>query len=140
MANPVPRADLEVANQLNAQIVSLALGTNLFHSPVKPPGTGVPIACVFCVMPFGGLGPLPYLGKNEDFLEQHVQVFVRGARDDFSGSNALAREIWSALHRATPIAAGYITILVRESQPTYIGLDNTESPRWVLNTRLLYSG
>lgn len=119
---------------LAAAGLGLTGGTNLFGGPVRPQGSGVPLASVFALST-GGPVHQPYIGNAHDLTIATVQVNVRGAPGDFAGGETLARACLVAIHRAA--IAGYAGCIVREPRPTYLGADaGTDTHLWSLNVEL----
>lgn len=108
------------------------LGSTLFLGPVRPPSAGVPHKAIFCLAT-GGASPLTHSMNNAgpDIKRASVQVRVRSNVNDFSGGQTVARAVWSALQRA--VFAGYMSITCRESEPVYLGQDDTEHHEWSVN-------
>jgi len=128
--------DAAIATHLAAAGLGLTLGTNLFRGPVRPVSPGVPESAVF-VLAGGGPAPVPYLDAAEhgDTYFFDVQVRIRGSREAFATTRTLARGIRNALHRAS--ISGYLSVLVRESEPTYLGFDGSERPEFSVNAQLV---
>lgn len=70
-----------------------------------------------------------------DIKRASVQVRVRSNVNDFAGGQQKARAVWSALQRA--VLAGYMSITARESEPVYLGQDDTEHHEWSVNVETL---
>jgi hypothetical protein len=124
--------DEAVASVIDTALASLTLGTNLFQGPVRPPSSSVPHKAVFCLAT-GGPAPLMHTQGNNgpDVKRASVQVRIRGDVNSFAAGQTLARSVWTALQRAT--FAGYMSIACRESEPVYLGVDNTEHHEWSVN-------
>jgi hypothetical protein len=143
MGYPSSAPEVEVSQILANAVATTGcvLGTNLFRGPMLMPSATVPRACTFVFPPVvPGPRPAPYLGIGQDDREFIVQVLHRGSSDGYEVGAGISRAIWTALHRASPLSSGYYAIYVREPDPLYIGLDNLEQPRWVMNIRLWYKG
>ena len=81
------------------------------------------------------------MGQATDFREFRIAVITRGNVNDFS-CQAKAWAIWEQLHRtaSSSLSAGYFSLVVMETQPTYLGFDAQRHPRWILTARLWYKG
>lgn len=124
----LPNPAMAVATILAAESsLRLRIGRNLFLGPLRPPGAQVPAEVVFCLND-GGPAPVPYLGNSGDFHRASVEVTLRGGPDNVEASETLARGCMEALQRQQP--AGYITMLVQQSQPIYQGADNEGRHLW----------
>jgi hypothetical protein len=123
--------DLAVATILQTAGVG-TLGSTIFRGPVRPVGAGVPHKAAFCLAT-GGPAPESQCAANvgPDILRATVQVRVRGNVGDYGGGVGFARQIWTALQRAT--YSGYMGIVCRESEPVYLGRDDTEHDEWSVN-------
>jgi hypothetical protein len=128
--------DAAVATHLAASGLLLVVGTNLFRGPVRPVSTGVPAKAAF-VLATGGPGPVPFIDAavNGDTYYFDVQVRIRGEREAFATTRTLARGVRNALHRAS--ISGYLSALVTESEPAYLGPDDSERPEFSVNVRLI---
>lgn len=121
--------------------LALSQGTSLFCGPMPDGGPhaspAVPDRCV-SVMLTGGGSNEPYNdgGAGAELCRSTVQVFIRGDRDAYSTTQALARSIRDALNFAT--VTDYIGADVRESEPTWLSFDETRRPLWTLNVELLW--
>jgi hypothetical protein len=132
-----------VVTQLQGSSLGLtappASGANLFQGPVRPVKPGhVPAQAVFCL---GTGGPPPLIYGNlegDDIRRSTVQVRVRSGQADFAGGEELARACLDALQRQKP--AGFISFLVRESEPTYLAQDEQGCHEWSLNVECMWKG
>lgn len=124
--------DEAVRTVIDSALATLTFGTNLFQGPVRDPSVTVPHQSVFCLST-GGPAPLLHSqgGAGPDIKRASVQVRVRSNVGDFAAGQALARSVWSALQRA--VFAGYMNIVCRESEPVYLGQDDTEHHEWSVN-------
>ncbi len=150
IAGLTPTPESDVANYLATEIPELTMGTNLFTGAVLPANVdgregGVPGLSVF-VTSTGGPPPMPYMGlvgSAGSFYYHGIQVSTRSAPSQQAQGIELARAIRDALHRATiPMAGGgsYPFCLVKESQPLYLGADQTNRHRWSTNLDLRSAG
>lgn len=140
-ANPATGPDEFLVDRLAAQLGTLTKGTNLFFGPEIPPdgGATVPHLCVFCL----GTGGPPAEGFfSTDEVERRftVQIIVRSNVDLRVAGLALARSIYPEIHEWVPGTGGYFNVVVREADPVYLGLDDTEHHRWANNVELWYKG
>ena len=131
MTAPSPDSDIRTA--LAGSGLGLVAGTNLFCGPVRAPMPGVPPLAVF-VLASGGYGPRPLLGSHTDYRISTVQVTVRSAEQDFAGGQSLARSVLIALQRAA--ITGYASVVMRESEPNYLGQDQDARHLWSLNAEM----
>jgi len=124
--------DVDVATYLAAQGFG-TIGTDLFHCAPKPPGGGIPDACIF-VLDSGGPAPDPYFrvgGASASFYRVGVQVRVRAAVGQSAAGKERARDVLTALHLAA--IAGYTAVHAQTSAPLYLGRDDTEHDEWSVN-------
>ena len=129
--------DLDLANHLAAQGLG-TVATDIFAGPMKPPSSQIAKASIFCIST-GGLPPVPYLdASTSDFNVATVQVLVRGDVGAYSTAQTKAMNARDAIQRA--VIAGYVAVYVRESNPNFIGLDDTEHPMFTLNAELQWKG
>ncbi len=129
MAQP----DDAVVTKLAAAGLGLTSGTNVFAGRIRPQGSGVPFASVFCEAT-GGPVNQPYLGNAADWRVKTVQVRVRSDPRAFETGQTLARGCLTALHRAA--LTGYTWCYVREPHPTYLQQDESGCHHWTLNVEL----
>jgi hypothetical protein len=123
--------DLAVATILQTKGVG-TVGTTIFRGPVRPVGAGIPHKAAFCLAT-GGPAPLTHDAGNAgpDILRASVQVRIRGNVGDYANGVAFARAVWFALQRAT--YTGYMSVICQESEPIYLGRDDTEHDEWSVN-------
>ena len=82
---------------------------------------------------------MPYLdGSQSDFSAATVQVLVRGDVGAYALTQTKARSALAAIQRA--VISGYVAVYVRESDPNFIGLDDTEHPIFTLNAEMQWKG
>lgn len=128
--------DATAVDVLAAAGIGLTEGSNLFAGPVRPPIEGgrgsVPSECVFCLAT-GGPEPFRFIASTNNAMILHsvVQVTIRSDRNNFESGQTLARNVWDSLE--TDDWSGYIEAKARESEPLYIGIDDIEHHRWVVN-------
>ena len=124
--------DSAVSSILAGASIGLTVGTNLFLGPVREQAAGMPHKAVFCLAT-GGPSPLMHVQGNTgpDIKRSNVQIRIRSDVGAFAVGQALARSVWSALQRAT--FTGYMGIACRESEPVYLGQDDTEHHEWSVN-------
>ena len=129
--------DLDLATHL--QTIGLGtLASDIFAGPTRPPSASISKASIFCIST-GGLPPLPYLdGSQSDFSAATVQVLVRGEVGAYALTQTKARSALAAIQRA--VISGYVAVYVRESDPNFIGLDDTEHPIFTLNAEMQWKG
>jgi len=129
--------DLDLATHLAAQGIG-TLGRDIFAGPMKPPSVQINKASIF-VIASGGAPPVPYLdGSQSDFSAASVQVLVRGDAGAYGLAQIRARAALTAIQRAS--LAGYVATYVRNSDPIFIGLDDTEHPLFSINCELQWKG
>jgi hypothetical protein len=95
MATP----DITLATYIGANVGALTLGTDLFHGPVTPPDSYVPVKAVF-VLSDGGPAPTAFIGETEAWRQHSLSIFVRSDKDDFASGRDLARTVLAAVHYA----------------------------------------
>lgn len=141
MPTPTPDADLAtrlaagLTSALGAGYVYGTTGANIFRGPPRKPGNGIPVKAMFCLAT-GGPVPQQYTtdGSTSEVRYTSVQVTIRGDVEAFGAGQTLARACRDALHKST--ISGYFNVEVRESEPTFIGVDDQESPRWTINVSM----
>lgn len=133
----MPTPDSDLATKL-ATALSLTVNTNVFAGPVRPVGARVPAKAIFCLAG-GGLPPIPFLGTSTDVRQSAVQVRIRTAVADGYGTGlTFARSVLTACQRAS--VSGYVTALVSDSEPAYLGQDDLGNFEWSLNVRMVWTG
>jgi hypothetical protein len=142
MGAPSTLPERVVADRLVATVTGLILGGsangNTFAGPEQPPSSLIPHSAVFCVCYSGEA--TPYLGTGTDARSFAVQVLIRGNVEDYEGAATRAYLCWQTLQRFLPVVTGYIDCLCMQGGPVYIGKDDTEHPRFVVNVNLRYKG
>lgn len=119
-----------------AGATTLALASNLFIGKLPAQERVASHPCV-AVRDTGGPPPTSYIGGHRTSLYRPtVQVTVRGPGGDDQAGALVAREILAWLHQQVP--AGYITWLVREAQPNFLGTDRDQHGLWSFNLECLY--
>ncbi len=117
--------------------VVIALDTSLFLGPVRVVRAETPPQAIFC-QNARGLRPTPYMGINKDFKQFQVLVTVRSEPAQFSVGEQLARDLMSAVQRTPP--TGYITALLEQAGPDYLGEDDQRQHRWSFVVELWWKG
>lgn len=126
---------LDVATQLDAD-AAFTLGTNLFYGPERPEGDGMPHKAVFCLSS-GGPGPEEYAdGSGISRWIGVVQIISRSDPGRYADGLAQARLIRDLLHIQP--ATGYHEWIFQESEPIYLGTDETDRHRWSSNLEVWY--
>lgn len=122
----------DLAVYIAAQHASLTLAANTFASPVLPADSQVPAKAVFCLNT-GGPAPQAYMGQVAEERFSRCQITVRGdaGEDRYEDGRVLAKRVLELAHRA-PLA-GYIDVMVQESEPNYLGPTEDGLPRWTIN-------
>jgi hypothetical protein len=124
----------DLVTVLAAAGLGLVPGTNIFRGPPRAPSAGVPSKAVFC-LGTGGYPPRPFVdGSGLCVRQPTVQITIRSDAEDFAGGEALARDVSNAVHMHPP--AGYGDVLVRESEPTYLGQDEAGRHLWSINAEM----
>jgi len=140
----MPESDLDVATLLAAAApapslgVFNAAGATIFRGPVRPASNVVPHAAVF-VLATGGPPPQPYFrvgAGSASFYQVNVQVRVRSEPEKFGAGQTKALQVRDKLHLAT--IAGYVACKVLNSEPLYLGKDDTEHDEWSVNATLWF--
>lgn len=136
MATP----EIDIATHIANQLGALTLGTNCFHSPVRPANEAelIPAKAVFSYVT-GGTTPYDYCGEDRAERRSRVQVIVRGDRDDYAGTLSLARSIRDVVHRSDTTLTDYVQVRVMEEDPIPIGVDDQGLPMYSINAELLFS-
>lgn len=130
--------DLDVATMIQADVnLTLVIGTDLFHSPVRGYSARVPHQCVF-VTASGGLQSRPIKGQTDE-RRPRVDIRVRSNPDSVAGAYknglALARGVFDAVDQRLP--TGYIDSRCLNSQPSYMGMDEDKHHEWVIPVQLI---
>ena len=129
MATPVE----DLQDYINANEAALTTADNLFIGPVEPTSSLFPAECVF-LLPTGGISPQGFVGMDTYVWFNDIQIRIRWTKKRFWDGYTLARRLRALLHYA-PIA-DTISVLVRESEPNYIGEDDEGNPEWSLNVTM----
>lgn len=110
---------------------SWVVGVNVFRGPMRPAGSGVPVAAIFVLLT-GGPAREPYLGgaSAADHKRVAVQVMVRTASGDYAGGRDLAARVANAVHKST--LAGYVQILA-QSEPLHLQQNASDEHLFSLN-------
>lgn len=133
-ANP----DVDVAGELNTQLGTLTLGTNLFIGKLPEKGDNIPSTCVGCLLTGGEL-PLPYAGGGTTAeVRSGVQVIVRGANDGYEAGRTLAKSIYDTLNFAIDTMTTYIEVRCDQAEPIYLGQDSARHHLWSINVTLIH--
>jgi len=111
--------DITLATYMGTNIGALTLGTNLFHGPIMPADSYVPVKAVF-VLSDGGV-MIGNLGQTDVNKDQVVGIWIRSDKDDFASGRDLGRAIISAVHYAA--LSGYLDCLVKTTDPEYMRAD-----------------
>lgn len=138
--------EMDVATQLAAGLpaktggASWAVGTNIKCGPPRdssiPGAEGVQVWC----MALNGASPAPFLGGSDagSMLTSNVQVFVQSANgDDYFAGLTVARAARDVLHTHEP-TADYSGAWVMESEPLYLGPQESGQHGFTVNVRLLW--
>ena len=133
----IAEPDVAVTATLVAADIGVTLGDNLVRGPIRQPRPPVlPHEAVFCLST-GGPPPRYFIsGPGGPKLRFGVvQVTIRSepasSVDSFESGQQLARSVWRALDNAT--VTGYVKFDARDSEPVYLGQDDTEHHLWVVN-------
>ena len=139
MGLPSDTPEAVVAARLDSA-AGLALGTDLFVGPERPPDpdSGMPHAAVF-VRQYGGRNS-PDMGVSTDDRLYRLQVLVRGNVDARAAAVTTANACLSACQRVNPSETGYVWLTSRDAGWTDLGVDETEHPRLAFNVELVFSG
>lgn len=120
--------ELELAQLLEAA----GLGVSMTASPPTLYAGRFPVTGpdrLVCVRHTGGVGEV-YLGGG-GLLEPDVQVVVRGEREAYTETRALAVATWTALHLAR--APGYVSVQCEGAGPVQQPPDEKGRPRFSFN-------
>lgn len=124
--------DSDVRDTLNG-VGGLVAGTNLFRGPVRPVNAYIPANACF-VLATGGPPPEAFCGTATELHYSVVQVRVRSAPREYASGLTMSRAVRDALHHAPPV--GYLEIEAQQSEPVYIGTDETGHHEWSINFEL----
>lgn len=136
----MPKTELDVATKLVSAGLG-TIGTNLWHCPEIAPNDVVPKAALF-VTAYPGPPPSPYFVNptNKNFYEKKVQIIIRANPGDYENGLVTARAVITALHLTTVAdsvnGGNYMKVAVMQSEPNFLGQDDTECPRWTVNVVL----
>jgi hypothetical protein len=129
--------DFDLATHLATQGLG-TVSTDIFAGPQRPSSAQIPQAVIFCISS-GGSPPVPYLdGSSSDFSAASVQVLVRGDVGAYAAAQVTARLVMVATQRA--VIGGYVAVYVNESDPNFLGLDDTEHPMFSINAIMQWKG
>lgn len=131
----------DIAHQLETDVSSLTVGTNLFRGPIRPhtrtsSGTElIPRNSVFISTPTEGPAPFPIAGSGWGQLRTAtIQVIVRNTD---TGSN-LPQQIFDILVDVT-LGTGYLGLEMIGSGPAYLpGINENEDNLWSMNCNVIY--
>ncbi len=133
----LPTITRKIEEDIAAFLVTAGYGTagvDIFACRELPPDPagGVPVACIF-IQTFGGPESKGMFGARHDVRLINVQVLSRGARGEAGETAGLntARQLRASLHRAT--VSGYMALVAQQSEPTPLGVGDTEVYRHVNN-------
>lgn len=115
--------------------LSLTAGTDIFDSPVRPPGRGVAEKAIF-ISPSGGPAPQALAGQALAIRRSALTVRVRGDQSDFDGGLSFARSARDAIQYAA--LAAYIDVRIQETDPIYLGQDDEEHHEWNINVEMSF--
>jgi hypothetical protein len=124
------RVDKTIATHLGTTIASLTLATNLFNGPVVP---GNDLA-VFCTLN-GGPAPFMHLAQSYEKYS-NVRVIVRSAPRGYGAALDLAQEVWTALQGQRQLDADWVDLLMVESEPQYLGMDDDDHHLWQMTAQV----
>lgn len=130
--------DIAVCDVIDTATASLTKGVNLFASPLRPEGNGIPGEACF-VYSWGGPAPQVYndggAGKNLNLID--CQITLRWTSDSPKAGDDLAAVLYNALRKSTP--TGTIAAEAQNSAPLYLGQDDKGHHVWTINLRLYES-
>jgi hypothetical protein len=139
MAITIKNAAADLLTALAGQTLAGVLLTeddNLFKRAIYP----VPMGLVAVLRNSGGTAPVPYLNPTASaYFAPTVQCLVYGmpGADGYDSAEALARAVLGYLHQGS--VTGYVSVFARDSQPTYVGLDeDTERHVFSINLEVQY--
>lgn len=134
---PAPTPEVDVASAIVTAGLG-TLGTTLFYGPERGLNArGVTSGTATYCLASGGVKPAPFAdgGAGTYLAEFSVQVLVRSSPDAYAGGLTQVRALRDALNFVS--IAGYINVAVRESDPLYLGQDESGRHRWTINLDLL---
>lgn len=108
-------------------------GTDAFDHPEMVPSEHVPVDAVF-VFKSGGLPPQPYIGVGKGFRQEFIEIRVRASESDFATGQALAQNIFDALHLRK--VAGAVWLRAISGAPEYTRENKDDHPIWVMRFNL----
>jgi len=130
--------DSDVVTKLNGVSGwTTGAGRNLFRGPVRPPSTEIPHAACF-VLASAGPAPEAFSGSTPELRYSAVQVRTRSNAGTTSSvyvdGLTKARATRDALHHAT--ISGYHDVRAMQTEPVYIGVDESGHHEWSINLEL----
>ncbi len=137
----MPRPILDLATALaNVLGGSFTLATNVFPSPVRPAGDGVPDEAIFVGK--GTQPPPDKLFRGKEIRNAAIQIRSRGERGDFDGADILADSIRDAT-RFMDVSPGsdledYMSVEAVDSEPNSLGQDDQEHWEHSVNVEMKY--
>lgn len=126
--------DVDLATQI-ATALSLTLGKDVFHGPIKDPGTYVSHKAVFVIPTGGSLREIK--GVATKFHRSTLQILVRSDEEDPGGGLSFARTVRDAVHYTPP--TGYLDVRVQQSEPIQLPADDEKHHLWSINVEVWYT-
>lgn len=132
MATP----DTALVGVLNTGVAALTTDTNLFVGPPRSDEESYPTEAVF-VLSTGGPKPFNYLDGTGTVQIKYptLQVYIRGDSRSFTGARDLAKTCLDAVHDNPP--TGYIKCRVRETEPFYLGEEESGAHLFTFNVEMI---
>ncbi|MFY0577979.1 minor capsid protein [Cystobacter fuscus] len=127
--------------ELDIALVLEAAGLGLSMADVEPTLYAGPIPeaapdRLVAVRGLSGGEPEDYLGNVTAIYRPEVQVIIRGNRNGYRDTLALASACFELLRNIRP--SGYIRIDVESSQPEYMGADDLDRHRFIFTVNTEY--
>jgi len=109
-------------------------GANFFTHPIIEPNDFIPEKSAFIFAPTGGSRPAISF-DNTEIRYPVFQIIVRGNVNQYLEGEEFSNDIYNALEKAE--ISNFIDVRCQQSGPVWIGYDEGNRPRWVINVELL---
>lgn len=121
-----------------SQLLTYGAGGNLGTGPVRAKDTTIQNVDVR-VLQTGGPPRAPFLSSTPDsWILARCQVTVRCQEEKIDAGQALALALLVKAHLAT--IAGYVSSMVQEAVPNFLGIDERGTARWSFNVEMQFKG
>ena len=129
----MPTPPQDIAAFLNTNVAALTIGTNLFHGPLKPHSSDMPIDSTYCR---AGAGPEPFRTMGEVTEHRMAVVHIHSRYGDWDAGDTVVRAIADTLRGAT--IAGYKWVAALQSEPPMAISDEQGYHHWDQSFKMVY--